>query len=44
MSASRGLARAEFPVVGPDDLAEQYWDMYTERDRIGQLHPRPRNV
>lgn len=30
---------AGFPVVDPDDLAEQYWDMYTERDRIEQIHP-----
>ncbi|WP_192827141.1 hypothetical protein [Actinopolyspora erythraea] len=31
----------EFPVVDPDDLAEQYWDMYNERDHIERLHPRP---
>ncbi|MET9823409.1 SDR family NAD(P)-dependent oxidoreductase [Streptomyces sp. NPDC006349] len=30
-----------FPVVDPDELAEQYWDMYTRRDRIEQLHPQP---
>ncbi|MFE7115408.1 SDR family NAD(P)-dependent oxidoreductase [Streptomyces sp. NPDC057654] len=30
----------EFSVVDPDDLAEQYWDMYTKRDRIEQIHPR----
>lgn len=35
---------AEFPVADPDDLAEQYWDMYTKRDRIEQLHPQPQNV
>ncbi|GAA2355444.1 SDR family NAD(P)-dependent oxidoreductase [Saccharopolyspora halophila] len=35
---------AEFPVVDPDDLAEQYWDMYTERDRIEQLHPQHRSA
>lgn len=34
----------EFPVVDPDDLAEQYWRMYTERDRIEQIHPQPQNV
>ncbi len=32
---------AEFPVVDPDDLAERYWDMYTKRDRIEQIHPQP---
>ncbi|MFC4375466.1 SDR family NAD(P)-dependent oxidoreductase [Nocardia halotolerans] len=32
---------AEFPVVDPDDLAAQYWDMYTRRDRIEQLYPAP---
>ena len=30
---------ANFPLVDPDDLAEQYWSMYTERDRIEQGHP-----
>lgn len=34
----------EFPVVDPDNLAEQYWDMYTKRDRIEQLHPQPRSA
>ncbi|MEU1299621.1 SDR family NAD(P)-dependent oxidoreductase [Streptomyces shenzhenensis] len=29
------------PLVDPDELAEQYWDMYTRRDRVEQLHPRP---
>ncbi|MFJ8108952.1 SDR family NAD(P)-dependent oxidoreductase [Streptomyces sp. NPDC096132] len=28
-------------VVDPDDLAEYYWDMYTRRDRVEQLHPAP---
>jgi NAD(P)-dependent dehydrogenase (short-subunit alcohol dehydrogenase family) len=27
------------PVVDPDDLAQRYWDMYTGRDRIEQIHP-----
>ncbi|MBR8743521.1 SDR family oxidoreductase [Nocardiopsis sp. MG754419] len=34
-------ATPEFPVVDPDDLAELYWDMYTARDRVEQLHPHP---
>ncbi|WP_399895083.1 SDR family NAD(P)-dependent oxidoreductase [Streptomyces sp. BBFR51] len=34
----------EFPVVDPDDLAEQYWDMYTKRDRIEQLYPQPQSL
>lgn len=34
----------EFPVVDPDDLAEQYWDMYTRRDRIEQVYPQAANV
>lgn len=29
------------PSVDPDDLAEQYWDMYTRRDRVEQIHPQP---
>ncbi|WSQ06373.1 SDR family oxidoreductase [Streptomyces sp. NBC_01231] len=29
----------EVPVVDPDELAEQYWDMYTKRDRVEQIHP-----
>jgi hypothetical protein len=29
------------PVVDPDDLAEHYWDMYTKRDRVEQIHPQP---
>ncbi|MEU7863348.1 hypothetical protein [Nonomuraea sp. NPDC049141] len=28
-----------FPVVGPDDLAALYGDMYTKRDRIEEVHP-----
>lgn len=28
-----------FSVVGPDDLAEYYWNMYTNRDRAEQFHP-----
>lgn len=30
-----------FPVVDPDDLAEHYWDMYTVRDGVEQIHPKP---
>ena len=29
----------QFPVVDPDDLAEHYWNMYTERDRVEQFYP-----
>ncbi|MEV6589073.1 SDR family NAD(P)-dependent oxidoreductase [Streptomyces acidicola] len=32
-------AGMEIPVVHPDELAEQYWDMYTRRDRVEQAHP-----
>jgi len=32
---------AQFPVVDPDELAEQYWSMYTRRDRIEQIYPEP---
>ncbi|MFH8485173.1 SDR family NAD(P)-dependent oxidoreductase [Streptomyces longisporoflavus] len=38
-SADAAKPAPEFPVADPDDLAEQYWDMYTKRDRIEQLHP-----
>lgn len=34
-------SHAEFPVVDPDELADQYWDMYTKRDRVEQLNPQP---
>jgi short-subunit dehydrogenase len=27
------------PVVDPADLADQYWDLFTKRDRIEQIHP-----
>ncbi|MFJ9909177.1 hypothetical protein ACIRVK_41205 [Streptomyces sp. NPDC101152] len=27
------------PLVDPDALADQYWDMYTKRDRVEQLFP-----
>jgi hypothetical protein len=27
------------PLVDPDDLAEQYWDLYTNRDRVEQIYP-----
>ncbi|MCK1796672.1 SDR family NAD(P)-dependent oxidoreductase [Streptomyces sp. XM4193] len=36
---ARAGTTSGFPVVDPDDLAEQYWDMYTERNRVEQLHP-----
>lgn len=26
-------------VVDADELAEHYWDMYTKRDRVEQVHP-----
>ncbi|MET9085720.1 SDR family NAD(P)-dependent oxidoreductase [Streptomyces sp. NPDC004237] len=26
-------------VVHPDELAEHYWEMYTRRDRVEQVHP-----
>ncbi|MFE2431288.1 SDR family NAD(P)-dependent oxidoreductase [Streptomyces sp. NPDC059373] len=29
----------EFPVVDPDDLAAQYWDMYTRRDGVERVNP-----
>ncbi|MFW5417757.1 SDR family NAD(P)-dependent oxidoreductase [Nocardiopsis sp. CNT-189] len=32
---------AEIPVVDPDDLADRYWEMYTERDRVELIHPAP---
>ncbi|MFD7288569.1 SDR family NAD(P)-dependent oxidoreductase [Streptomyces sp. NPDC059863] len=30
---------AAFPVVDPADLAALYWDMYTKRDRVEEVHP-----
>ncbi|AUS77333.1 KR domain-containing protein [Actinoalloteichus sp. AHMU CJ021] len=32
-------ASTGFPVVDPDDLAEQYWDMYTTRHQVERIHP-----
>ncbi|WP_181009553.1 hypothetical protein [Streptomyces sp. SM11] len=29
----------QFKVVDPDDLATDYWSMYTRRDRVEQFHP-----
>ncbi|WP_097868774.1 SDR family NAD(P)-dependent oxidoreductase [Streptomyces sp. rh34] len=29
----------QFPVADPDDLAEHYWNMYIERDRVERFHP-----
>lgn len=26
-------------LVDPDDLAAHYWDMYSKRDRVEQIHP-----
>jgi NADP-dependent 3-hydroxy acid dehydrogenase YdfG len=31
---------AEF--ADPDDLAAHYWDMYSKRDRVEQIHPQPK--
>ena len=31
---------AAFPRVDPAELAAVYWDMYTERDRVEQVHPK----
>jgi NAD(P)-dependent dehydrogenase (short-subunit alcohol dehydrogenase family) len=31
---------AAIPRVDPAELAAIYWDMYTERDRVEQLHPK----
>ncbi|MEU0069849.1 SDR family NAD(P)-dependent oxidoreductase [Streptomyces sp. NPDC006332] len=30
---------AALPVVDPADLAALYWDMYTKRDRVEEVHP-----
>ncbi len=30
---------AELPVVDPDDLAAQYWDLFTRRDRVEAIFP-----
>jgi len=32
---------AVFPVADPNDLAEAYWDLYTQRDRAEQIYPVP---
>lgn len=37
LSASEDLSA--FPVVDPDDLAQQYWDMYGRRDGVERFQP-----
>ncbi|ROO87545.1 short-subunit dehydrogenase [Actinocorallia herbida] len=37
--ADQPFGGGQFPVVDPDDLADLYWDMYTRRDRVEQIHP-----
>lgn len=32
---------AVFPVADPNDLAEVYWDLYTQRNRPEQIYPSP---
>lgn len=39
--AAASLPEGVGPLVDPDDLAEHYWDLYTKRDRIEQIHPEP---
>ncbi|GAB3987143.1 SDR family NAD(P)-dependent oxidoreductase [Actinoallomurus acanthiterrae] len=41
VAAAASESLAGFPIVDPDDLAAYYWDMYTKRDRVEQLHPEP---
>jgi NAD(P)-dependent dehydrogenase (short-subunit alcohol dehydrogenase family) len=38
-TATADPVAAAFPRVDPAELAAIYWDMYTNRDRIEQLHP-----
>ncbi len=37
--AQAAAGAAEVPVTDPAELAEHYWDMYTRRDRVEQVHP-----
>ncbi|OZC59735.1 short-chain dehydrogenase [Rhodococcus sp. 06-621-2] len=37
--AQAATAAAEVLIVDPAELAEHYWDMYTRRDRVEQVHP-----
>ncbi|WP_405818950.1 hypothetical protein OG241_27850 [Streptomyces sp. NBC_01390] len=30
---------ASLPVVDPADLAGLYWDLYSRRDRVEEVHP-----
>ena len=38
-SAASDPRMAAFPRVDPAELAAIYWDMYTNRDRVEQVHP-----
>ncbi|GGQ65115.1 MULTISPECIES: SDR family NAD(P)-dependent oxidoreductase [Streptomyces] len=38
-AASGDPVLAALPVVDPAELADLYWDMYTERDRVEEVHP-----
>ena len=37
--AAAAMPDTASPLVDPDDLAAHYWDMYTKRDRVEQIHP-----
>ncbi|MFD5861992.1 SDR family NAD(P)-dependent oxidoreductase [Streptomyces chartreusis] len=39
--AATSLPESADQLVDPDDLAEHYWNLYTKRDRIEQIHPEP---
>jgi short-subunit dehydrogenase len=39
-AAARDPVAAAFPRIDPAELAAVYWDMYTDRDRVEQLHPK----
>ncbi|MCZ4519491.1 SDR family NAD(P)-dependent oxidoreductase [Rhodococcus ruber] len=38
-SGDASSVESTLPAIDPDVLAEYYWDMYTRRDRVEQVHP-----
>jgi hypothetical protein len=38
-TAAADPTTAALPRVEPAELAEIYWDMYTKRDRVEEVHP-----
>jgi hypothetical protein len=38
-TAAASESSGPLPRVDPDELADRYWEMYVERDRVEQVYP-----